>query len=222
MHAVLVYHTISAPAQPLPARIDVAPERFATHLSWLARNRRVVTLDTILAQPERERLVAITFDDGFRDNLTVALPLLERFNLPCTVFVTTDFVGQAGYLSAAEVGELSAHPLVTIGAHGVTHRHFTEMSVTEARRELAGARQQLEAYAGRRVDLQAWPFGSCSPELERLSAECGYRAAWTVWRGAHRQHSLWRVPLGRNDNLARFIAKSSRIYFPLKKLVKGK
>jgi hypothetical protein len=57
--------------------------------------------------------------------------------------------------------------------------------------------------------------------LERLSAECGYRAAWTVWRGANRQHSLWRVPLGRNDNLARFIAKISRIYFPLKKVVKG-
>ena len=221
MHSVLVYHTISAPAQPLPADIDVAPERFVTHLSWLSRNRRVATLDTILATPERERLVALTFDDGFRDNLTVALPLLECFDMPCAVFVTAGFVGQAGYLSAEEVGALAAHPLVTIGAHGLTHQHFTEMSPDEARRELREARQQLESYTGRRVDLQAWPFGSCNAELERLSAECGYRAAWTVWRGANRQHSLWRVPLGRNDSLARFIAKISRIYFPLKKIVRG-
>ena len=127
MHSVLVYHTISAPPQALPADIDVAPERFAAHLAWLARHRRAATLDAILATPERARLAAITFDDGFRDNLTTALPLLERFNLPGAVFVTTEFIGQPDYLSAAELRELAAHPLITIGSHGVTHQHFTEI-----------------------------------------------------------------------------------------------
>jgi peptidoglycan/xylan/chitin deacetylase (PgdA/CDA1 family) len=221
MHSVLTYHTISAPAQPLPAEIDVAPLRFAAHLLWLARNRRVATLDEILATPARERFVAITFDDGFRDNLTVALPLLERFRLPCAVFVTTGFIGRPGYLSADELRRLSAHPLVTIGSHGVTHRHFTDLTALEAQHELTASREELEDLTGRRVDLLAWPYGSCNSALERLSASSGYRAAWTVWRGANRRHSLWRVPLGRRDNLPRFVAKISRAYFPLKRLVKG-
>ena len=58
----------------------------------------------------------------------------------------------------------------------------------------------------------AWPYGECDPELERLSADCGYRAAWSVWKGTNGPHSRWRVPLGRRDNLLRFIAKSSGVY----------
>ena len=221
MHSVLVYHTISSPPEPLPANIDVAPDRFATHLAWLARNRQVASLEQVLATPATKRLVSITFDDGFRDNLTVALPLLEYFKMPCTVFVTADFIGKEGYLSASELKDLAAHPFVTIGAHGFSHGHFTEMTKEEARHELVTARYCLEDITGKRVDLHAWPFGSCNAGLERLSLECGYRAAWTVWRGANRQHSLWRVPLGRNDDLLRFIAKISQFYFPLKKVVRG-
>ena len=77
---------------------------------------------------QADRLVAITFDDGYRDNLTVALPLLEKFGLPMTLFVTAGFVGREGYLSKEELREISKHPLVTIGAHGLSHRDFTRLS----------------------------------------------------------------------------------------------
>jgi len=80
MNSVIIYHTISTRAEPLPGDIDIAPERFASQLQWLARWRRVVRLDETLSSGQR-RAVAITFDDGFRDNLTVALPLLEKFGL---------------------------------------------------------------------------------------------------------------------------------------------
>jgi hypothetical protein len=45
-----------------------------------------------------------------------------------------------------------------------------------------------------------------------LSAECGYRAAWSVWQGTNGMHSRWRVPLGRQDTMPRFIAKASGVY----------
>lgn len=211
MHSIIVYHSISSPAQPMPGDIDISPERFEQQLRWLARWRRVAPLVETLSERKR-RLVAITFDDGYRDNLTVALPLLEKYQLPMTIFVVAGFVGREDYLSADELRELSRSPLVTIGAHGQWHRHFDRLSLDEARRELVEARRSLKDIINQPVDLMAWPYGNCNPRLESLSAESGYRAAWSVWKGTNGTHSRWRVPLGRNDNLLRFAAKASGVY----------
>lgn len=216
MHSVLVYHTISSPLEALPGDIDISPERFERQLHWLSRWRQVVRLDETLRSPESRRLVALTFDDGFRDNLTVALPLLEKFGLPITLFVTAGFVGTEGYLSAEELRDMSRHPLVTIGAHGLWHRHFTRLSTDEARVELVESRRILGEITGSSVDLMAWPYGECDARLESLSEECGYRASWSVWKGTNAIHSRWRVPLGRRDNMLKFIAKVSGAYFPTK------
>src|SRR6266550_4758423 len=215
MHSVLVYHTISAPPEPLPGDIDISREKFVRQLLWLSRWRRVARLDETLSG-ESSRLVAITFDDGYRDNLTVALPLLEKFGLPMTLFVTAGFVGREGYLSNDELREISKHPLITIGAHGLWHRHFPLLDADEARFELIESRRLLESISGVNVDLMAWPYGECNAEMEELSKQCGYRAAWSVWKGTNTSHSLWRVPLSRRDNMVRFIAKVSGAYFPTK------
>lgn len=210
MSPVLVYHTISSPIEPMLGEIDITPARFKEQVKWLARWRRVVTLEETLRSNRRG--VAITFDDGFQDNLTVALPRLEQYKLPMTLFVTSGFVGTDGYLSANELREMSRHPLVTIGAHGLFHRHFNRLSSDDARFELIESRRMLERITGQTVDLLAWPFGECNQQLEQLSAECGYRAAWSVWKGDNGPHARRRVPLGRRDNLARFIAKTSGVY----------
>jgi peptidoglycan/xylan/chitin deacetylase (PgdA/CDA1 family) len=212
MHSVLVYHTISAPAVPLPGDIDISPERFERQLRWLDRWGRVARLSETLSAPESNRLTAITFDDGYRDNLTVALPLLEKYQLPITLFVIAGFLGREGFLSRDELREMSRHPLVTIGAHGLWHRHLTRLKLDETRRELVESRRLLSAITGSHVDLMAWPFGECDERLEQLSKECGYRASWSVWKGANTMHSRWRVPLGRRDNLVKFIAKASGAY----------
>ena len=122
MHSILVYHTISSPAEPLAGEIDISRERFERQLQWLSRWHQVVRLDETLGDlsgGSRAGGVAITFDDGFRDNLTVALPLLEKFHLPITLFVVAGFVGQDGYLSTENLREIARHPLVTISEHGL-------------------------------------------------------------------------------------------------------
>jgi peptidoglycan/xylan/chitin deacetylase (PgdA/CDA1 family) len=221
MHKAVVYHTISAPETRLPADIDVAPARFERHLKWLAQRRaRVAPLRETLAASPKKSLIAITFDDGFQDNLTVALPLLEKYDLPAAVFVTAGFIGRNGYLTSEELKTLAAHPLITIGSHGLNHLHLTRLSLTEARRELTESKRILEDTINRTVDLLAYPYGDCSESVERLSEECGYAAAWSVWNGRNTRHCLWRVPLGRNDNLLRFIAKISPAYFPVKRILK--
>jgi peptidoglycan/xylan/chitin deacetylase (PgdA/CDA1 family) len=212
MHSVLVYHSISSPPEPLEADADISPEKFERQLRWLSRWRQVVTLEETLGAPARKNLVALTFDDGFQDNLTVALPLLEKFQLPITLFVTAGFIGREGYLSESDLREISEHPLVTIGAHGLWHRHFNRLTTADARFELVESRRLLAEVTGKKVELHAWPYGECNEALEQLSAECGYRASWSVWKGTNSEHSRWRVPLGRRDDLARFVIKSSGFY----------
>jgi peptidoglycan/xylan/chitin deacetylase (PgdA/CDA1 family) len=140
------------------------------------------------------------------------LPLLEKFNLPMTIFVVAGFVNGDGYLSEDELREMSRHPLITIGAHGLWHRHFNRISPDEARFELIESRRLLEETIEKKVDLMAWPYGECTPALEQLAGACGYRAAWSVWKGNDGSFSRWRVPLGRNDHMLRFIAKCSGLY----------
>lgn len=210
MHSVLVYHTINEVAGEPDCPEMITPARFEQQLDWLSRRRQVVPLiDTLSNQ---SRLVALTFDDGYRDNLTTALPLLEKYSLPATVFVVAGFINRDGYLSEAELREISKHPLVTIGSHGLWHRNFNELSESEARFELTESRLALEALTEQPVTLMAWPYGECSAPLEQLSAECGYDASWSVWKGTNGRHSLWRVPLGAQDNLIRFVAKVSGLY----------
>jgi peptidoglycan/xylan/chitin deacetylase (PgdA/CDA1 family) len=211
MSSVLVYHSISSPAEGMPGDIDISPERFRRQVRWLARRRNVVPLTETLSK-QNWKTVALTFDDGYQDNLTVALPVLEMFGLHMTVFVVAGFVGTEGYLSRDDLREIARHPLVKVGAHGLWHRDFNRLSTEDARHELTESRRYLEEIIGKRVDLMAWPYGECNPELERLSGECGYRASWSVWKGTNGPHSRWRVPLGGRDHMIRFIAKSSGLY----------
>ena len=221
MHKAIVYHTISAPEVPLPANIDISPGRFEEHLKWLAkRPKRVALLKDLLTVSPAENLIAITFDDGYKDNLTVALPLLEKYGLPAAIFVVAGFIGEDGYLTTRDLKYLAAHPLITIGSHALRHRHLTKLSRNEARHELTASKKILEETINQTVDLLAYPYGDCNTEIERLSEESGYLAAWSVWNGNNTPHSLWRVPLGRNDNLLRFIAKVSSAYFPVKRMIK--
>ncbi len=212
MHSILVYHTISSPPTPLPGDIDISPDRFEQQLHWLSRHRNVVKLERTLLAPKQPRTTAITFDDGFRDNLTVALPLLEKFQFPMTLFVVADYVGRKNYLTRDELLELSSHPLITIASHGFSHRHFNLLTADRARFELIESRLFLSTITRKEVTLLAWPFGECNRSLEKLAEDCGYYAAWSVWKGTNGRFSRWRVPLGRNDNLLRFMAKANGVY----------
>ena len=107
---VLMYHRIAdAPGDPFG--LAVAPDRFAAHVEHLRRRGGVVPLTEIL-RPSTALQVAISFDDGYRDNVTTAAPLLAEAGLPATYFITTARLGGQHFwwdrLAAALLGP---HPL---------------------------------------------------------------------------------------------------------------
>lgn len=94
---ILMYHRIGS-AKHDPWHLCVSPENFAQQLEVLRRRTDIVPLSGLqaaLSRSSRRRPpVAITFDDGYVDNLLQARPILERFAAPATVFVATGYVGR--------------------------------------------------------------------------------------------------------------------------------
>lgn len=94
---ILCYHRV-AHLPESPRRLWVSPERFAEHLDYLVRSCHPISLADLVQGIQNgqvpDKSVVVTFDDGYADNLWNAKPLLERYGVPATVFVTSGFVGQ--------------------------------------------------------------------------------------------------------------------------------
>ena len=94
---ILTYHRVNDDRDPFFAAVPTAV--FERHMAWVARTYVTLPLETLLERMRRGRLprraLAITFDDGYRDNLTHAAPILARYGLPATIFVATGFIGTA-------------------------------------------------------------------------------------------------------------------------------
>ncbi len=93
---VLMYHRVAEPVND-PWQIMVSPEHFSQQLDVLKRKASVIPLDRLVSDYRRNALkrksVVLTFDDGYLDNFTTVRPLLEKFDLPATFFITTGKIG---------------------------------------------------------------------------------------------------------------------------------
>lgn len=171
--AVVMYHSVRDPADVREGTSDRTVAEFRRHLSYFDEEFEVVDLGALTTPaPDRKR-VAITFDDGYRDFYTHALPVLREFDAPATVFVVTDFVGDAdpevqaanaGHvyepLTHDQVAALADDPLVTVGNHTRTHhdlRAEQDRSVVES--EVVGARDDLADRYGIDADRFCYPNG---------------------------------------------------------------
>ena len=110
---VLVYHRVNE-VMTDPQLLCVSPKNFAEHLDVLQKNYKPMKLQN-LAQTFQSRfiprrMVAVTFDDGYADNLYKAKPLLERYEVPATVFVTTGYVGMRREFLWDELDRLLLQP----------------------------------------------------------------------------------------------------------------
>ncbi len=95
---VLTYHRVAEPATNLfyDPVISATPDSFRAHIDWLCNHTRILTLEELIDRAQkgslwRESVVLITFDDGYRDNFDVAMPILAERNVPATFFIPTAF-----------------------------------------------------------------------------------------------------------------------------------
>ena len=122
---------------------------------------------------------AITFDDGYSNNLNVAAPILQELNLPFTIFITTDFIksNKKEFLTINELKEISALDNVDIGSHTVSHPYLTRLNDNEVMHELLDSKHFLEDLLGKPVRLFAYPHGDYDKRIRDLVEEAGYEIA---------------------------------------------
>jgi peptidoglycan/xylan/chitin deacetylase (PgdA/CDA1 family) len=194
----LVYHSVTVDDERDDGQMTVSARRLEEQLRAIAESGYVVMDAVGLVSALRAgsalpaRAVVITFDDGYRNVLTSALPVLARFGFPATAFLVSAFIDgdvaatrgdHAGpFLTAAEARELAASGLVRIGSHGWAHQRLRGLDDETLRIETEAAKVRLEERLGVNVDLFAYPFGSFGSWDRRARdavVRAGYDAAFT-------------------------------------------
>lgn len=173
-----------------------------------------------------ERPVLITFDDGYRSILTVALPRLQEMGYPAVQFVSTAYIGGTNEFddgvepreeicSWEELHALSEGG-VSIQSHAVSHAAFSALTRPERETELSSSKATLEEGLGMAVDLFAYPYGDCGGDVEdagTLVRASGYSAAFLYGNDARSSPRdalrLPRIAMGPDTDLRSELARRS-------------
>lgn len=199
---VLMYHMITPPRPG--ARFNgmrVSPGMFERQLAWLrARGFTFDSMRDLAAKHPGPRSVVLTFDDGYRDNLLGALPLLQKHGARATLYLVahrdrgdwsakrkahhdSGELAREPKLSDEEVRVLLASGCVELGAHTLTHANLSRLDPDQKRIEIAGSKDALEQRFGVEVASFAYPFGIWDARDRDLVREAGFSSAVTTVQG---------------------------------------
>jgi peptidoglycan/xylan/chitin deacetylase (PgdA/CDA1 family) len=169
------------------------------------------------------RAISITFDDGYLDTFTVALPILKEFGFTAACYVVADRVGQlsdwtepASLMGWPEIREWLAAGM-EVGSHSRTHRDLTVLPTVELQDEIAGSRKRLEDRLGSTVPTFAYPFTVHGPREREAVEVAGYEAACAGVKLHDSIFALARVEVAANS-LGWFLAQLLPVYPELHQL----
>ncbi len=216
---ILCYHRFTAGRST--SRMEVSAADFESQLKWLHDGGwTVAPLKTVLGfiagrNGVPPRTVAITIDDGYRSAVDIAVPLLERFNDPATLFVYTDFVGTGAGVTWAQLEGLK-HGLIDVQSHSKSHPDLNKRLPGETpaaydkrlHTEIDLPLQIFGKHGLADASVFAFPYGAANPQVDAVLKGAGYRAAVTVARGGNPSwappYLLRRDMVFGDDSLARF------------------
>jgi len=227
-YAILTYHQIdSAPPPPAAFRsLYVAPASFARQMRWLHnlgyRGLSMRDLMPYLRGEKVGKVVGLTFDDGYCNNLQYALPVLQELGFTATCYVMSQLLGQtnvwdmengvqqADLMTAVQIRQW-AQAGMEIGAHTQTHCKLPQLPDDDARRQITACKADLAELLGEPVAHFCYPYGLYEARHARMAQEAGYQSATTTQRGKVQAGSdlfqLRRIPVVRSTFMPQFLLK---------------
>ena len=230
---ILMYHQIdAAPARGTPLRgLVVSPASFARQMFFLRcmgyRGLSIRDLEPYLKGERRGRVVGITFDDGYQNNVQSALPVLKKHGFTATCYAVSRMIGAVNSWDR-DIG-VAQKPLMTandwdlwirngmeVGSHTRTHADLEKLSSDAAVDEIATSRHELEDKLGCEVRHFCYPYGRFDATHRQMVRQAGYVTATTTRRGRAQPgddlYTLRRVLVAQATNLMQFALKIMTSY----------
>lgn len=226
---ILMYHRVAPQGLPDLKRYRVTPGAFKAQLQYLheAGFYSVSLEEWRIAREAQKplpgRAILLTFDDGYRDFLDYAWPLLKQYGFGATVFLVATKIGQTNswdnfygeavpLLDWPEILQLQAQGL-EFGSHSTNHVPLTALTPAGVAQEAAHSRALLEGGLSRPVRTFAYPYGDMDPTVQHLIGACGYLYGLSCRSGLSQFQdpllALPRIEIKGSDSLPDFIARLS-------------
>jgi len=210
---ILMYHHIKSnpdPKNQLENSLDVSPENFKEQMSYMNKEGyQTTTLDKLFPNPQGKKFI-ITIDDGYKDAIENAYPILKSFNYTATLFIITNDVGKEGYLSWDDIKTLKNEGWV-IGSHTLNHPNLTNIKEDEAKKEITQSKEILESNLKTSIDFFCYPAGKFNQKIINLVQKANYKAAVTTIEGKTNIYQdifkLKRIRVNGSESLTEFIEK---------------
>ena len=223
---IMMYHMI---AEQLPGKkksgLRVSPEMFEKHLEYFSNNGwRFIKMSELDSYKNEDRVVAITFDDGYLDNYTKALPLLKKYNACATLYLVIDRHNNdwsvkknpkhnSGALASEEklndghIQEMLDSGIFELGGHTISHPYLPNTSFKDKKHEMIECKKILESKFNTTVSSFAYPFGVYGDEDIDIIKTSNYESAVTTDEGVAESNSIFqlkRIKASGKDNFFAF------------------
>jgi len=224
---ILMYHSIqSMPKSTIMRSLHVPPRRFWIQM-WLLdmlgyKGLSMRELIPYLKGEKIGKVVGITFDDGYKNNLINAAPILKKFNFSATCYLVSHRIGTSNSWDLNK--GITQNPLMTqseinewlrlgldIGAHSQTHPSLKELSELQSQNEIFNCKTELEKMFKVPIKDFCYPFGRFNESLVNMTKMAGYTTAVSMNRGRATIQSnmltLPRIPVTHHTLPYLFLAK---------------
>lgn len=229
---ILMYHQIDPPPpKGTPLRgLCVAPASFSWQM-WLLRKMgyrglSMRDLEPYLSGTQTGKVVGITFDDGYKNNVVHALPVLVRNGFTATCYGVSGLVGATNVWDAGKVEE---KPLMSVrdwrtwlsagmdvGSHTESHADLSQLNANDAQNQIENSKLELEKLLDCEVRHFCYPYGKYLPNHCTMVRNAGYTTATTTQRGrvgrGDDPMALRRIMVARATNPLQFYLKIATSY----------
>ena len=230
---VIAYHKIDRPTEDVKIRgAYTSPKNFARQMTFLKkRNIAFYTASELIDFYRRNgefppNGIAVTFDDGWKDNYTNAFPIMRDLQIKATIFLVPSCIGKTTatvvadgelareHLSLDDIREMSEYG-IEFGSHTLNHKLLNKISAEEVEFEVVESKKEIENLLQKTCRTFAYPAGFFTDTAQKAVERAGYIAAFSTVYG--RDDSVNLYALNRTEILRRnrFLFQFARRIKPL-------